>query len=225
MLILLVEDNPRISEFVMRGLEEIDHSVIWTDNGIDARELITQKNWDLILLDIMLPGIDGLELLQYARRKRVNVPILVISALSETDDKIKALDYGADDYLTKPFLFKELVAYVNALTRRVKLNYDEDLNILQCNDLRVDIDKHQIERSGKKIKLTLQEFKLLKTLLENKNRVVTRTQLLDSVWGINCDNTTNVVDVYISYLRNKIDAQYDTKLIKTVKGRGYLIQS
>lgn len=225
MLILLVEDNPRISEFVIRGLEENDHSVILVEDGIEARKLISQKEWDLILLDIMLPGIDGLEVLQYARRKKVNIPILVISALSDPDDKIKALDYGADDYLTKPFLFRELMAYVNALTRRIKLNYQEDPDILECEDLTLDIDKHLIERSGKQIQLTLQEFKLLKTLLENKNRVVTRTQLLDCVWGINCDNATNVVDVYISYLRNKIDASHDVKLIKTIKGRGYLIQS
>lgn len=225
MRILLVEDNPRISEFVIRGLEENDHSVVLAENGIDARELITRKEWEIILLDIMLPGIDGLELVQYTRRKKINTPILVISALSETDDKIKALDYGADDYLTKPFLFRELIAYINALTRRAKLNYDENRDILECEDLTLDIDKHKIERAGEEIKLTLQEFKLLKTLLENKNRVVTRTQLLDNVWGVYCDNTTNVVDVYISYLRNKIDAGHPVKLIKTIKGRGYLIQS
>ncbi len=224
MLILLIEDNARISEFIVRGLEENDHAVIWTDNGIEARNMITQRKWDLILLDIMLPGIDGLELLQYTRRKKVNALILVISALSETNDRIKALDYGADNYLTKPFLFRELIAHINALTRRAKLNYNEDMNILECNDLRLNIDKHQIERAGKEIRLTIQEFKLLKILMENKNRVVTRTELLDNVWGINCDNTTNVVDVYISYLRNKIDAEHDIKLIKTIKGRGYLIQ-
>lgn len=224
MFILLVEDNSHISEFVVRGLEENGHSVVLVNNGFEAREIITQKKWDLILLDIMLPGIDGLDIIQYARRKKINAPILVISALSETDDKIKALDCGADDYLTKPFLFRELVAYINALTRRVKSSYNENSNILECNDLKIDIDKHLIERAGREIKLTLQEFKLLKLLMENKDRVVTRVELLDSVWGINCDNTTNVVDVYISYLRNKIDVDFDVKLIRTVKGRGYMIQ-
>lgn len=224
MLILLVEDNSRISEFVVRGLEENDHSVILVNNGFEARDIIAKKKWDLILLDIMLPGMDGLDIIQYARRKNINAPILVISALSDADDKIRALDYGADGYLTKPFLFRELIAHINALTRRTKSSYNEDSNILECKDLRMNLDKHLIERAGKEIKLTLQEFKLLKILMENKNRVVTRVELLDSVWGINCDNTTNVVDVYISYLRNKIDVGFDVKLIRTVKGRGYLIQ-
>lgn len=225
MSVLLIEDNPRISDFIISGLEENGYSIVWVDNGIEARKMITEKTWDIIILDIMLPGIDGLELIQYTRYKKINTPILVISALGEINDKIKALEYGADEYLTKPFLFVELVAYINVLTRRAKLSYNETRNILECFDLKLDIDRHIIERAGKEIRLTLQEFKLLKVLMENIDRVVTRTQLLDNVWGINCDNTTNVVDVYISYLRNKIDANHNVKLIRTVKGRGYLIQA
>lgn len=225
MELLLVEDNRRISEFLVKGLEESGFSVVLAENGTDARSLISRNTWDLILLDIMLPDIDGIELLQYTRYKKINTPILVLSALGEADDKIKALDYGADDYLSKPFHFKELVARINALTRRTKFNYETSNNVLKCNDVVLYIDKHLVERGGKEIKLTLQEFKLLQLLMENKNKVLTRTQILDSVWGIDYDSGTNVVDVYISYLRNKIDANADPKLIETIKGRGYLIRT
>jgi len=223
--ILLVEDNRRISEFVVKGLEESGFSVVLAENGMDGRSLITQRDWDLILLDIMLPDIDGIELLQYTRYKKINTPILVVSALGEPDDKVKALDYGADDYLAKPFHFRELVARINALTRRAAHFQNVEVNFLQCDDLKLYIDKHLVERGEREIKLTLQEFKLLKLLMENKNKVLTRTQILNSVWGIDYDNNTNVIDVYISYLRNKIDIEGHPKLIETVKGRGYLIRT
>lgn len=223
--ILLVEDNARISEFLVKGLEESGFFITLAENGTDARRLISQKEWNIILLDIMLPDIDGIELLQYIRYKKINTPILVISALGEPDDKVKALDYGADDYLAKPFHFKELVARINALTRRANLIYDKTGDVLQCDDLVIYFNQHRVERSGKEINLTLQEFKLLKLLMENKNRVLPRTQILDTVWGINYDSNTNVVDVYISYLRNKIDAGAAHKLITTVKGIGYMIRT
>lgn len=225
MEILLVEDNRRISEFLVKGLDESGFSVVLVESGSDARSLIIQKSWDLILLDIMLPDIDGIELLQYTRYKKIHTPILVLSALGEPDDKVKALNYGADDYLEKPFHFKELLARINALIRRTKYNFETDDDILKCKDLTLYIDKHKVERAGKEIKLTLQEFKLLKLLLENINRVLTRTQILDNVWGIDYDSNTNVVDVYISYLRNKINVGHDYKLIETIKGRGYLIRA
>ncbi len=222
--ILLIEDNRRISEFVVKGLEELGFSVVLAENGVDARNFISQKEWDIILLDIMLPDIDGIELLQYTRYKKIHTPILVLSALGEPDDKVRALDYGADDYLSKPFHFKELVSRINALTRRAKLSYDVSSNILECADLKLYIDQHRVERTGKEIKLTFQEFKLLKLLMEHKNKVLSRTQILDTVWGINYDTNTNVVDVYISYLRNKIDSEGLPKLIETIKGRGYMIK-
>lgn len=223
--LLLIEDNSRISEFVLRGLEESGFTVSLAENGIDARGLIGQREWDIILLDIMLPDIDGLELLHYTRYKKIHTPILVISALSDPEDKIKALDYGADDYLTKPFLLRELVAHINALTRRAKLQYDQPSDVLESGDLKLYPDRHRVERGGKEIKLTLQEFKLLKLLMENQDKVISRSQLLDTVWGVNYDTNTNVVEVYISYLRNKVDTAEHAKLIKTIKGRGYMIQS
>lgn len=221
----MIEDNRRISDFMVKGLEESGFSVVLSENGEDARGLISQREWDLILLDIMLPDIDGIELLQYTRYKKINTPILVVSALGEIEDKVKALDYGADDYLPKPFHFKELVARINALTRRFKFNNEVQENALVCDDLKLYTDRHIVERDGKDIKLTLQEFKLLQLLMENKNKVLSRSQILDTVWGINYDSNTNVVDVYISYLRNKVDAESLNKLIQTVKGRGYLIRT
>lgn len=225
MEILVAEDNKRISEFVVKGLEEYGFYVTLVENGTDARSLITQKEWDVILLDIMLPGIDGIELLQYMRYKKIHTPVLVVSALGEPHDKVKALDYGADDYLSKPFHFKELIARINALTRRAKQGYDLSGDSLQCDDLILYTDQHRVVRGGKEVKLTLQEFKLLKLLMEHKNKVLPRTQILDTVWGINYDSNTNVVDVYISYLRHKIDYEATHKLIETVKGIGYLIRT
>ncbi len=225
MEILLVEDNSRISEFIVKGLEENGFTVILAENGTDARRLIGRQKWDLVLLDIMLPDIDGIELLQYTRYKKIHTPILVISALGETDDKVKALDYGADDYLSKPFHFKELIARINALTRRARIRYDDPADILECDGLTLDINKHTVHRAGDEIKLTLQEFKLLQLLMENKNNVLSRTHILDTVWGLNHDTNTNVVDVYISYLRSKIDKDGQKKLIETVKGRGYIIRT
>ncbi|MCD7973463.1 MAG: response regulator transcription factor [Candidatus Azobacteroides sp.] len=223
MELLLVEDNQRISEFILKGLEESGYTVVLAENGVDARSLIIQKEWDLFLFDIMLPDIDGMELIQYTRYKKINTPILVLSALGEPDDKVKALNLGADDYLEKPFHFKELIARINALTRRSKMNYQASTSILKCSDLKLHIEQHKIERNKEEIKLTFQEFKLLKLLMENENKVLSRTQILDNVWGVNYDTNTNVVDVYISYLRHKIDKEGMPKLIKTIKGRGYMI--
>lgn len=222
--ILLVEDNRNISEFVVKGLEESGFTVALAENGVDARSLVTQRRWDIILLDIMLPDIDGFELLQYIRFKKIYVPILILSALGESDDKVKALDLGADDYLAKPFRFKELVARINALSRRTKMNYNTSSSVLECSDLTLYIDEHKVERGDTEIHLTLQEFKLLKILMENKGRVLTRSEILDVVWGVNFESNTNIVDVYISYLRNKIDIDGSSKLIETVKGRGYIIR-
>lgn len=223
--ILVVEDNSRISEFLVKGLEESGFSVSLAENGIDARTEIGSRKWDLILLDIMLPDIDGYELVQYTRFKKINTPILILSALGDVDDKIKALDMGADDYLSKPFHFAELLSRINALLRRRTMSDNTpDKDWLKCDDLILDIERHRVTRGGIVVNLTLQEFMLLKTLMENMDRVLTRSQILDSVWGIQYNTNTNIVDVYISYLRNKIDSG-NRKIIETVKGRGYIIRS
>ena len=223
MNILLIEDDSRISDFVIKGLEENGFSVTLAKSGELARELVMQNEWDIILMDIMLPGIDGIQLTQMIRYKKIHTPILILSALGDADDRVAALDNGADDYLVKPFHFKELISRINALTRRTKFNYQTRETIYFCNDLKVNLDTHQVTQDDIPIELSPREYKLLLFLLESKNKVVTRTQILNSVWGINYDTNTNVVDVYISYLRNKIETG-TAKIIHTIKGSGYMIK-
>ena len=224
MNILVIEDDRRISDFLTKGLAEQNFSVSLAENGTEARTLLLNNEWDIILIDIMIPEIDGIQLIQLVRYKKINTPIIAISALGELEDKLKGLDSGADDYLAKPFHFKELLARINALTRRVKYNYEADQNILTCGDLVVNTDDYSVKRQEKEIDLSPTEFKLLVYLIENKNKVLSRTKILNSVWGINFNTHTNVVDVYVSYLRMKIDDGFDLKLIQTIKGVGYLIK-
>ncbi len=223
MNILLVEDDTRISDFIVKGLEENGMRVQLAQTGEQARELILNSEWDLILMDIMLPGIDGIQLTKMIRFKKNYTPILMLSALSETSDKISALDSGADDYLTKPFHFSELLSRINALTRRTKFNYEKREHVYVCRDLKLDPEKHLVMQGDKQIDLSPREYKLLLFLLENKDKVVSRMQILERVWGIQFDTNTNVVDVYISYLRNKLD-ETQGKLIHTIKGTGYMLQ-
>ncbi|MNK33560.1 Transcriptional activator protein CzcR [compost metagenome] len=223
MNVLLVEDDERISNFLMKGLGEINFQVTLAPTGELARELIANYEFDIILMDIMLPGIDGVQLTQIIRFKKNYTPILVLSALNQPDDKIKMLDIGADDFLSKPFHFEELISRINALTRRNKLSYQDSSNVLICGNITLDNDLHTVMQDGKTIDLSPTEYKLLNYLFENKNKVLSRTQILQAVWGINFDNTTNVVDVYISYIRNKID-ETEQKIIHTVKGTGYLVK-
>lgn len=223
MRILLIEDDRRISDFVIKGLEENGFSVSLAVTGEIAREMVSENEWDTILMDIMLPGIDGIQLTKLIRFKKNHTPILVLSALDDADNKVSALDSGADDYLVKPFHFKELISRINALTRRTKFNYVEKDQVYICHNLKVNLDEHSVFQNEKPIDLSPREYKLLLFLLENKNKVVSRTQILNAVWGINYDNNTNVVDVYISYLRNKID-ENQHKFIHTIKGTGYMLK-
>ncbi|KZE78035.1 response regulator transcription factor [Myroides marinus] len=223
MNILLVEDDTRISDFIVKGLEENGMQVELAASGEQARDLILGADWDLILMDVMLPGIDGIQLTKMIRFKKNYTPILMLSALSETTDKISALDSGADDYLTKPFHFSELLSRINALTRRTKFNYEKKEHFYICRNLKIDPEKHLVTQNNKQIDLSPREYKLLLFLLENKDKVVSRMQILERVWGIQFDTNTNVVDVYISYLRNKID-ESEGKIIHTIKGTGYMLQ-
>jgi len=223
MNILLIEDDKRISDFVVKGLEENGFSITLAITGEIAREMVSENEWDIILMDIMLPGIDGIQLTKLIRFKKNHTPILVLSALDDTDDKVSALDSGADDYLVKPFHFKELISRINALTRRTKFNYKEKDQVYICHNLKVNLDEHSVIQNENSIDLSPREYKLLLFLLENKNKVISRTQILNAVWGMNYDNNTNVVDVYISYLRNKID-ENQHKFIHTIKGTGYMLK-
>ena len=223
MNILLIEDDNRISDFVIKGLEENGFSVSLAVTGEIAREMVSENEWDIILMDIMLPGIDGIQLTKLIRFKKNHTLILVLSALDDADNKVSALDSGADDYLVKPFHFKELISRINALTRRTKFNYKEKEQVYICHNLKVNLDEHSVFQNENPIDLSPREYKLLLFLLENKNKVVSRTQILNAVWGINYDNNTNVVDVYISYLRNKID-ENEHKFIHTIKGTGNMLK-
>jgi two-component system OmpR family response regulator len=222
MNVLLIEDDKRISEFIIKGLEENNFTVHLAETGEIARDLIQHDTWDIILMDIMLPGIDGIQLTKMMRFKKIHTPILMLSALSNTDDKVNALDSGADDYLVKPFHFQELISRVNALTRRTKFNYDKVETLYTCGSLTINPEEHKVTENDALIDLSPREYKLLLFLLENRNKVMSRTQILNAVWGINYDNNTNVVDVYISYLRNKIEQNH--KFIHTIKGTGYMLK-
>lgn len=222
MNVLLIEDDKRISEFIIKGLEENNFTVHLAETGEIARDLIQNDTWDIILMDIMLPGIDGIQLTKLMRFKKIHTPILMLSALSDTDDKVNALDSGADDYLVKPFHFKELISRVNALTRRTKFNYDKVETLQKLGSLTINPEEHKVIENDALIDLSPREYKLLLFLLENRNKVMSRTQILNAVWGINYDNNTNVVDVYISYLRNKIEQNH--KFIHTIKGTGYMLK-
>ncbi|HBV15037.1 response regulator transcription factor [Chryseobacterium carnipullorum] len=223
MNILLVEDDQRISNFLIKGLTEAGYNMTLANSGERARELLNTYDFDIILMDIMLPGLDGMQLTQIIRFKKNHTPILVLSALNSPDDKIKMLDLGADDYLSKPFHFEELISRIKALTRRNKLSYQKESQLLTCGNIVIDTDLHKVTQNEIEIELSPTEYKLFTLLMENKNKVLSRTQILQNVWGINFDNTTNVVDVYISYVRNKID-ETDQKIIHTIKGTGYLIK-
>ena len=227
MQVLVVEDDQRISSFLIKGLEENGFLVTLCKNAEDALQEENLKiNWDVIILDIMLPGIDGIQLVQTLRYKQVFSPILMLSALNSIQDKVSSLDYGADDYLTKPFHFEELLSRINALSRRRQYHLrDQPKNpVLTFANLQIDTDQYKIYVNSELVELSPREYKLLMYLVENKNRTVSRMQVLNAVWGITFNNHSNVVDVYISYLRNKIEGP-DQKFIYTIKGVGYMFKA
>lgn len=225
MKVLLIEDEPAISKFVKQGLEENGFTVMQAYDGKMGLSLAERSSFDVMILDLIIPGINGLELTKIIRNKlKLETPILMLTALNETEDIVKGLNAGADDYLGKPFKFLELLARVRALARR-KGTIESEQNLLGTGDLEVDLNKKAVSRAGKEIKLTAKEFFLLVYLLRNKNRVVSRMDILENVWDVQFDLGTNVVDVYVNYLRKKVDKPFDQKLIKTVTGMGYMIES
>lgn len=225
MQILVVEDDKRISSFLVKGLEEQGYLVTLCASAEDFLENYSNLEWDLIILDVMLPGMDGLQLVQTLRYKKKYVPILMLSALNAVQDKVSALDYGADDYLTKPFHFEELISRIKALTRRQQYQQQQKDNSVEqvFGSLRINLDKYEVTLDGNLVDLSPREYKLLVYLIKNVDKPVSRFQILNAVWGINFDNHSNVVDVYISYLRNKLD-KGDEKYIHTVKGVGYVFK-
>ena len=223
MKILVVEDEQNVSSFIKKGLEEHGHEVTQAFDGNMGLRMASQNQYDLIILDIILPGMNGLEVCQKLREQGdTQVPVLMLTALAATDDIVTGLDAGADDYLKKPFKFKELLARIRALTRRKNLAVTS--NQLSVADLQLDLDSKTVSRDQKPIKLTAREFNLLEYLIRNKGRVVSRVDILENVWEVNFDMGTNVIDVYVNYLRNKIDKHFSPKLIHTVVGMGYVLK-
>ena len=224
MQIILIEDDKRISDFILKGLEENGHLVTLCKTAEDFLNQYIHASYDLIICDIMLPEMDGIQLVQTLRYKKIFTPILMLTALSSVQDKVSALDFGADDYMSKPFHFDELLSRIKALTRRFQYaKKEEKSNILTFGDVAVDLQQYKVKVAHEDVILSPREFKLLNYLLENPNKAVSRIQILNAVWGITFENHTNVVDVYISYLRNKIEK--NQKYIYTIKGVGYMLKA
>ena len=222
MKILLVEDNERVTRFLTKGLTEAGHTADHADNGRDGLFLAASEHYDVIVMDRMLPGnIDGLAIISALRQAGNRTPILILSALSEVDERIKGLQSGGDDYLTKPFAFGELLARLDALSRRVRPDAAE--THLEVADLRMDLLSRKVVRGSRPVVLQPREFKLLEYLMRHAGQVVTRTMLLENVWDYHFDPQTNVVDVHISKLRQKIDVDSEQPLLKTVRNAGYML--
>jgi len=224
MRILVVEDDKDVAGFVVRGLKEAVFVVDHADNGRDGLFLAASESYDAIILDRMLPGgIDGLRVLETVRGQKNSVPVLILSALGEVDDRVKGLKAGGDDYLTKPFAFAELLARVEALARRGK--GESPVTKLVVDDLELDLLSRQVKRAGQKIDLQPREFRLLEFLMRHDGQVVTRTMLLEGVWDYHFDPQTNVIDVHVSRLRQKVDKPFPTQLIHTVRNAGYMLRA
>jgi len=224
MKVLLVEDNAQVTQFVRRGLEEDGHTVDHADNGRDGLFMASTGQYDIMILDRMLPGgIDGLAIVDSLRKTGNKTPILILSALAAVDDRIRGLKAGGDDYLTKPFAFGELSARLDALIRRSQgVGVRTELAVA---DLRLDLLTRKVTRRGKPITLQPREFKLLEYLMRHADQVVTRTMLLENVWEYHFDPQTNIIDMHISKLRQKIDAGFDRRLLHTVRGVGYRLSA
>jgi two-component system copper resistance phosphate regulon response regulator CusR len=220
MRILVIEDEIKVAKFISRGLEEFGYGVDIEHDGESGLSRAQAGTYDLVILDVMLPGRNGYEVLSTLREAGLQAKVLMLTALDQTPSKVKGLNLGADDYLTKPFDFEELMARINALLRR---GVYEERETLTAADLQLDSRSMAVERAGMRIELTLREFALLRYLLEHKGEVVTRTMIAQNVWNMGMEAGTNVIDVYINYLRRKIDDGYDVRLIQTIRGRGYMI--
>ncbi len=223
MLVLVVEDDDDTAAYMERGLKESGHTVDRVSDGREALYMATDKHYDAIVMDRMLPKLDGLTTVQAVRAAGVDTPILILSALGQVDERVKGLKSGGDDYLSKPFSFSELLARLEALTRRRGVTTED--TILSCGDLEMDLLGRKVTRAGRPIDLQPREFKLLEYLLRHADQVVTRTMLLEGVWSYHFDPQTNVIDVHISRLRQKLDKDFEAPLLHTVRGTGYKLSA
>jgi heavy metal response regulator len=221
MKILIVEDEKKVASFIKKGLEEEFYNVDCALNGKEGLEMVKEEEYDLIISDVMMPVMNGFLFVKELRKNKIAAPILLLTAKDSVKDKVEGLDCGADDYLSKPFAFEELIARVRALLRRKEIQKD---NILSIADLHMDLVHHKVTRGKDEIILTPKEYAILEYLLRNKNEIVSRTKLMEHVYDFHFDTGTNVVDVYINKLRAKVDQNFDKQLIHTVRGVGYLIK-
>lgn len=222
MKILVIEDDKGIRTFVSKGLQEAGFTVDTASDGEDGFTLLLTGLYDAAVVDIMLPGMDGLQIIEKIRLKGKHTPIIILSAKRDVDDKIQGLQKGGDDYLTKPFSFSELLVRIQALIRRSSTT--SPAAVLSCSDLTLSLISHKVERNGIEIELQPKEFALLEYLLQNKNRVLSKTLIMEKIWHYDFDPQTNIVDVLVSRLRSKIDKGYDKKLLHTIRGVGYVIK-
>jgi heavy metal response regulator len=221
MRILIIEDEKKVAGFLKNGLKEEGYAV---DNAFDGQtgfDMAVENEYDIIILDLMLPGLDGITLCKKLREEGNHTPILMLTAREAVKDRVIGLDAGADDYMTKPFAFEELLARVRVILRKRPVTQELKLEI---GNLILDLITHKVKRGGDEIELTTKEYALLEFLMRNAGTIVTRTMIAEHVWDINFETFTNVIDVYINYLRNKIDRDHDEKLIHTVRGRGYVLK-
>ena len=222
--ILIIEDEQKIADTLKFGLAENGYDVDVAYDGNIGKRMILSNNYNLIILDINLPGINGYDLCRIIRANNPNLPVIMLTALSALNDKIEGYDAGADDYVIKPFEFKELLMKIRVLLRRTMAQHIPTGNLLKAADLIMNLDSKEVSRGEKSINLTAKEFQLLEYLLRNKNRLVTRADIAINVWDIDFDTNTNVIDVYINYVRNKVDKPFDQKLIQTQVGMGYILK-
>jgi two-component system copper resistance phosphate regulon response regulator CusR len=219
MRILVVEDEKRIADFLARGLESAGYAVDTAHEGRTALELMHQTEYDLVVLDLGLPDMDGLTVLEKVRNRKTSPPVLILSARDSVDDRVKGLEIGADDYLVKPFAFVELLARIRVLLRRGQPTPEK----LQVGDLSLDCIRRKVSRAGENVELAPKEFSILEYLMRNRGRPLSRTMIVEHVWDMDYDGLTNIVDVYIRHLRAKVDDRFPVKLIHTVRGIGYML--
>lgn len=223
MNILLVEDDLRVSELIKKGLTEQGFTLTLAYDGLSGKKLLASKEFDLLITDIIIPNINGIELCKDIKTIKPQLPIIMLTALGTMDDKIEGFDAGADDYLVKPFEMRELIARIKALLKR-SLKNKADLVLKFC-DLEMNLQTKIVKRNNKEINLTLKEFKLLEFLLQNQGRIISRTEIAEKVWNTHFDTGTNFIDVYINYLRKKVDKDFNNKLIHTRSGMGFILKS
>ncbi|MDE5430976.1 response regulator transcription factor [Elizabethkingia meningoseptica] len=222
--ILLIEDDDRLSKLIAKGLQEAEFEVSIAYDGAAGLKLATQKDFDLVVTDIVLPKKDGLDFCKEIKNLKPNLAVVMLTALGTTDDKLEGFDAGADDYLTKPFEMRELVARIRVLLKRFSLQKQQQVFVLKYEGIEMNLEQKTVSRNRTPVKLTPKEFNLLKFMLENTERVLSRSEIAEKVWETHFDTGTNFIDVYINYLRKKIDKDFETKLIHTKAGMGFILK-